>query len=496
MSTERRLHSLEDVAGGVALPRYARERHGVGIVHLGIGAFHRAHQAVCTDDALAAQGGDWRILGVSLRSTDVADALDPQDGLYTLLVRGPEGTSARIIGSLAGVVAAAREPGRPLAALADPGTRIVSLTVTEKAYGIDRANGGIDAAHPAIAHDLADPRAPTGAVGLLVEGLRLRRAAGVPPFTVLCCDNLPDNGGLVRAGVIDFARRTEPALAGWIGEHVAFPSTMVDRITPATTAGTLAEAERLTGCRDLAAVETEPFSQWIIEDCFPAGRPAWEAGGALFVEDVAPYERMKLRMLNGAHSLIAYAGFLAGHRYVRDAMRDPALARLLARHLAAAADTLGNVPGIDLESYARALAERFANPAIAHETYQIAMDGTEKLPQRLLLPAVEALRADRDVRPFAFAVAAWMRYCLGRTGTGEPYALRDPREEQIRAILEAAGPEAAAISGALHGLPGLFPSALASSETWRLAVEAALAAMLARGMHSAIEQEAERIPDA
>ncbi len=485
-----RLTSIAAVAPGVRLPGYDRQAHGVGIVHLGLGAFHRAHQAVYTDDALAASGGDWRIAGVSLRGTSVADALNPQHGLYTLIERSGEETQARIIGAIDRVIAATRDPGAVMAALTAPATRIVSLTVTEKAYGIDRTAGGADPAHSAVAADLADPRHPAGVLGLLVEALRLRRASGSAPFTVLCCDNLPANGALVRAGVTDFAARLDADLGAWVADTVAFPSTMVDRITPASTETTFADAARLTGCADLAAIETEPFSQWVIEDDFREGRPHWEAGGAIFVADVAPYEHMKLVMLNGAHSMLAYAGFLAGHRYVRDVMRDAAMSRLVARHLAAASATLGRLADIDLDAYAAALTARFSNPAIAHETYQIAMDGTEKLPQRLLAPALEALGSGQDIAPFAFAVAAWMRYCLGRKDDSTAYALRDPREAAIGSALASAGTDPSAIAGALMALPGVFPEALTADPRWRGAVVARLGAMLERGVAEALKHEA------
>ncbi len=490
MTGNPRLSSLKGLRAGARLPGYTPENHGVGIVHIGIGAFHRAHQAVYTDDALASDGGDWRILGVSLRGTTVAEALNPQNGLYTLLERGQSGTTARVIASIKGVVAASQDRDAVLAALAAPTTRIVSLTVTEKAYGIERTSGSVDLAHPAIAHDIAEPQAPVGAIGFIVEGLRLRHLAGLPAFTVLCCDNLPENGKLIRAGVLDFASRIDPSLADWIKANARFPSTMVDRITPASTEKTFADTQTLIGCADLAAIETEPFSQWVIEDDFVEGRPRWEAGGAIMVSDVAPYENMKLRMLNGSHSMIAYAGFLAGKKYVRDAMSDPALSRLVARHLEAAARTLKPLSGIDLAAYAQDLAERFKNPEIAHETYQIAMDGTEKLPQRLLIPATFALENGEAIRPFAFAVAAWMRYALGRSEDGIAYALRDPREDTIAALLKTTGNTASAISDALHDIDGLFPEALKASAKWRSSVEAILAAMLAKGMRQAIADEA------
>lgn len=418
-----RLSTVNMVTGPAALPGYDPAAHGRGIVHLGLGAFHRAHQAAMTDAALASGGGDWRITGVSLRTTEVAELMNPQNGLYTLIERGAKGTSARVIAAIDRVIAA--DSAATLAALADPAVRIVTLTVTEKGYGIDRATGGPDLQHSAVRHDLANLNAPRGTLGLLVAALSRRRAAGVPPFTVVSCDNLTENGRLLHRGVVGFARQIDPDVADWITAEVAFPSSMVDRITPAATTETLAEAARQTGCTDLAAVETEPFLQWVIEDHFPQGRPQWEAGGAIFVTDVTTYERMKLTMLNGSHSMLAYAGLLSGYRFVRDVMADPALSRLVARHLSAAAALMPTLSGIDLTAYAEALLDRFRNRAIAHETSQIAMDGTEKLPQRIFQPALLAIQRGIDPAPFAFATAAWMRYALGRTEGGVSSDIRN-----------------------------------------------------------------------
>ena len=484
-----RLSAASHLPPSIHAPAYDRAARKTGIVHLGTGAFHKAHQAVYTDDALAA-GGDWMITGVSLRSQDVAEALNPQDGLYTLVVRGADGVSARVVGSVGGVLVAPREPRAVMAALTAPETKIVSLTITEKGYGLDPKTGGLDRAHASVAPDLADPRRPAGAVGLIVEALRLRRERGFTPFTALCCDNLPHNGKVLKRLVSEFAAAVDAELGEWIAANVTFPSTMVDRITPASTEATFAEAERLTGFEDRAAVETEPFTQWVIEDDFVAGRPAWEAGGAIFATDVAPYEKMKLRMLNGAHSMLAYSGYIAGHQYVRDVMRDAALARLVARHMAAAARTLDPVPGVDLEAYKADLLARFANPAIAHQTYQIAMDGTQKLPQRLIEPAIATLRAGGSLDAYAFAVAAWMRYCLGMDETGQRYVLRDPREAEIAALLGGQEDDSASIVDRLLALPGLFPHELAAAPEWRRAVQSRLETMLAEGMRKAIESEA------
>ncbi|MBY6048975.1 mannitol dehydrogenase family protein [Vannielia litorea] len=484
-----RLTSLDGLPSSVARPGYTPADHGVGIVHLGLGAFHKAHQAAATDAALAAEGGDWRICGVSLRSPDPAAQLGPQNGLFTLIERSAEGSKARVIGSLAQAFCLGPDRAEVLAALTSPATRIVSLTVTEKGYGLSRATGGVDETHPAIAHDLAAPEAPIGVAGLLVWALKARRTAGIPPFTVLCCDNLPENGLLLRSLLVDFARRTAPEMANFIATEVAFPSTMVDRITPAATTETLADAEALTGHHDEAAVETEAFTQWVIEDNFPTGRPAWEAAGAMFVEDVRPFEEMKLRMLNGAHSMLAYSGFLAGHRHVSDVMQDAPLAALVRRHLAAAAATMPALPGVDFAAYAEALCARFANPHLKHQTYQIAMDATEKLPQRILAPCVAALSAGQPLAPFAFALAAWMRYALGQTEAGEAYALRDPREDELRAAVSGVeGSED--IVARLMALPGLFPAPLAESTALRQAIAKKLETMRAQGMAAAIRTEA------
>jgi fructuronate reductase len=493
-----RLSSISNLPSSVRAPSYDRSAPA-GIVHLGTGAFHRAHQAVYTDDALAKSGGGWMITGVSLRSQDVANQLNPQDGLYTLLTRGPAGVEARVIGSIRNVLVAPEEPEKVLDALAAPETKIVSLTITEKGYGLDPKSGGLDRTHPAVAADLADPRHPQGAIGFIVEALRRRQETGLAGFTVLSCDNLPSNGRAIARLIGDFATEAAPEISAFIEAGVSFPSTMVDRITPASTDKTFTDVRRLIGYDDPGAVETEPFSQWIIEDDFVAGRPDWEAGGALFVSDVAPYEKMKLRMLNGAHSMLAYSGFLAGHRYVRDVMGDPALATLVARHMKAAAATLDPVPGVDLGRYAADLQERFRNPAIAHETYQIAMDGTQKLPQRLLEPAMVALERRQGIDAFVFAVAAWMRYALGRREDGGAYALRDPREKEIAATLDKAGGNAETTANAqttadaLRGLPGLFPTALTGSELWTGAVKRRLAQMMDKGMRIAIEEEARNL---
>nr|WP_205935902.1 mannitol dehydrogenase family protein [Rhizobium leguminosarum] len=460
------MQTLSGLAPTAKLPAYDRNQLKSGILHLGPGAFFRAHFAPFTDAALATSGGDWGIEVASLRTADVADHLNEQNGLYTMLIRDTSGTVAQVIGPILRAHVATRDPAGLLDRLEDPAIRIVSLTVTEKAYGMDTATGGLDLNHADVAADLANRHAPRGVIGYLVEGLSRRRAKGIAPFTPLSCDNLPSNGAVLKRLVLDFAERVDPSLRQWIEANVPFPSTMVDRITPASTEATYQDAERLTGRQDLAAIETEPFTQWVIEDHFANGRPAWEKAGALMVTDVSAYEKMKLRMLNGAHSLLAYLGYIGGYEFIRDVMDDAGLAALAYRHMHAAARTLDAVPGIDLDDYASELIARFANKAIAHRTYQIAMDGTQKLPQRLLEPATEALAHGDKAETYAIAVAAWMRYAIGEHGNGERYELRDPRAGEIAALIADVPRTGLAISAALFTLPGLFPAALTGHRAW------------------------------
>jgi fructuronate reductase len=366
----------------VRRPASARRPEG-GIVHLGLGAFARAHLAEYTQDANSL-GESWGITGISLQRPDMRDALKLQDGLYTLAVRAPDGPRCRIIDTVRDVLVAPENRAAVIARLADPATRIVSLTVTEKGYCHDPATGQLRLDHPDIIHDLENPRAPRSAIGFLVAGLAARRDAGLPPYTVMSCDNLPANGHVLRGLVLSFAALRDAELAAWIASGGAFPCTMVDRIVPATTALDIAETENALGLHDAAPVMAEPFRQWVIEDRFVTGRPAWEKAGAQLVADVGPFEFMKLRMLNGAHSTLAYLGYLAGYETVAEASADPVLARMLEELWARIIPTVPVPPGVDLVVYAAALLQRFRNPAIRHRTWQIAMDGSQKLPQRLL----------------------------------------------------------------------------------------------------------------
>ncbi|UCI30559.1 mannitol dehydrogenase family protein [Mesorhizobium sp. B4-1-4] len=439
--------TVQALPAAVATPSYDRARVVTGIVHLGVGAFHRAHQAAYVDDCLAAGETDWGITGVSLRSADTRDALAPQDGLYTLAIRGSGGERLRVIGSIGSMLVAPEDPEAVLAALTDPRTRIVTLTITEKAY-LRAAGGGLDTAHSEIAHDLRNPRMPKTAHGFLAEALARRRAAGTPPFTVLCCDNLPANGATLHRLLTEFATlrdarlgsTDEPSLAFHIADEVAFPSSMVDRIVPATTDADRARISGELGVEDAWPVMTEPFRQWVVEDKFPAGRPAWEKFGVTMVGDVRPFEDMKLRLLNGAHSAIAYLGLLSGHATVDRAFADPAIRSFVDALWAEAIPTLPTDAGLDTSAYTAQLAERFSNTALAHRTAQIANDGSQKLPQRIIASAIERLHAGAAPDHLALVIAAWIAACEARGKTLPEAHFTDPLDAPLTALLDRRSP--------------------------------------------------------
>jgi fructuronate reductase len=430
------------------------DRPGVGIVHLGIGAFHRAHQAVYTAEAVERAGGDWGILGVAQRRPAAVDALAPQDGLYSLIERGPEQDGVTVLASVRDVLLAPREPERLAEAIADPGVHVVTLTVTEKGYPRDRATGGLAVDDLEVASDL-DGGAPRTAVGQLARGIALRAQRGeAGPLTVVSCDNLPRNGDVLGRLVRDFCARL-PGRAGgsvleWLDRHTRFPSTMVDRVVPATTAADREEVARRLGLEDRGAVVAEPFRQWVIEDAFAGPRPAWDAAGALIVADAGPHEAVKLRLLNGTHSLLAYVGGLAGARTVAGAWGDPAVAAVA--DLLGTEDlepTLPEAPGIDIAAYRAELGRRWINPRIHHRLEQIGADGSQKLPARFAGPARQRLAEGAPPRWIALVMAAWARH-LRAPEDGLP--VRDPGAAPVQEALARAGghaDEAAAVLSVL-----------------------------------------------
>ena len=431
----------------------------IGIVHLGLGNFHRAHQAVYTQAVLAADAR-WGICGVSLRSAGVVAELRAQGMRYTVLERSPAGTRPQTITAIREALRGDREMPRIIERIAASTTQIVSLTVTEKAYCHDPATGRLDIAHPDIVHDLAHTDAPSSAPGVLLRGLEARRRHGTP-LTVVCCDNLPHNGVMVGALVRDLAGLVDDGLAQWIERAVAFPSTMVDRIVPASTDADR-EAVRSLGLEDAIPVATEPFTQWVIEDRFAGARPGWDAAGAQLVGDVAPFELMKLRLLNGAHSTMAYLGYLAGHHFIHQVSSEPMFERLIERLWRELAPTLPAVlfdmPGVDVEAYQCALMQRFRNVALPHRTSQIAMDGSQKLPQRLIGAARERLSRGQSVDTIALAIAGWMRYAAGTDENGLPIDVRDPLAAALARIASSAAGDPAALAHGMLGIDAVFGS--------------------------------------
>jgi fructuronate reductase len=468
----------------------ARSRpRGVGIVHLGLGAFHRAHEALYTDEVDNARFG---ICGVSLKTPGARDALAPQDGLYTVVEKAPGGVRRRVVGSILEARFLGEERHEIHQRLVSPDTAIVSLTITEKGYGHDPASGALDVAHPEIAHDVAQPDRPVSAIGLIVAALDARRASHGRPLTVLTCDNLPRNGPLVRGLATAYAQLRDPSLAHWIERNVTFPATMVDRIVPATTPADVEANDVTLGVHDAGVVVCEPFRQWVIEDAFVCGRPPWERAGAQLVADVAPFEAMKLRLLNGSHSAFAYLGYLAGHELIYQVAAIPAFVAYMRALMAEVSPTLAVPAGVDLAAYRDALAERFANPALPHRTRQIAMDGSQKLPQRLLGTVRDNLAANRPIDALALAVAGWMRYAAGVDEAGGAIEVQDPLAREFARIAEANGRDADALVRGFSSLGQVFGDDLPRDPRFTGPVSRALAQLLSEGAAATVERFAAR----
>ncbi|PHM45067.1 D-mannonate oxidoreductase [Xenorhabdus mauleonii] len=420
-------------------PNWTTERLTTRIVHLGCGAFHRAHQALYTHHLLQQTDSDWGYCEVNLMSQQGAllvENLKKQSMRYTVAEKSQDVTTLKIIGSI-------KEAMHPLIdgaqaiieKMASPDVAIFSLTVTEKGYCIDAATGHLDRNNPLIIADLACPSSPRSAIGYMTAALKLRFERQLPPVTILSCDNVRENGHVARQAVLELARLQDEKLAQWIEQRVTFPCTMVDRIVPAVTEETLTEIAQLLGWKDACAVACEPFHQWVIEDNFAHGRPDWDQVGAQFVEDVTPFETMKLRILNGAHSFLAYLGYLGGYAHISDAMTNADYRRAVhALMLNEQAPTLSMPENTDLASYIEKLIERFSNPSLKHQTWQIAMDGSQKLPQRWFDSVQWHIEQGSDYRHLALGIAAWMRYVGGVDEQGQPIDVRDPLKSLFAAI--------------------------------------------------------------
>jgi mannitol 2-dehydrogenase len=468
-------------------PTYDREAASVGIVHFGFGNFHRSHVAMYLDRLMETGAGlDWGICGVGVLEQDATmrDVMRAQDCLFTLVVRHPDGSlEPRVVGSVLEYLYGPDDAAAVHRRLDDPAVRIVSLTVTEGGYLKNPATGDFDAENPAVVHDLAHPEDPRTAFAYVVEGLRRRRDAGAAPFTVLSCDNLQGNGDYARQAVVGFARLTDPELATWIDTSVTFPNCMVDRITPSTTDADREAVQREFGIDDEWPVPAEPFTQWIVEDEFPTGRPPLEAVGVQFVDDVRPYELMKLRLLNASHQAIAYFGAPLGYVLVDEALGDDRIRTYLERYMAdEAAPTLGELPGIDLEGYMATLIERFSNPRMRDTLVRLATDGSNRMPT-FTLPAIRAnLEAGRPIRLGAAMVAAWAEY-WALIGRGEVVPPEVPDDVHAAEMTAAAGdprPEAFVEIDVLFG-------DLAGDDTFLQEYLAARRSLVERGVHPTLD---------
>jgi fructuronate reductase len=470
--------------GDVLLPPADAADQTVGILHFGIGAFHRAHQAVFTEEAAVATGEHrWGICGVTQRSPSVQEQLLPQDGLYGVLERFPGRNRLRVVGAVRDVIFPARQADALDARFDDPAVTVVSLTITEKGYCRD-ARGRLDLTDPAVASDVAGGE-PRSAVGRLARGLQRRSRGSGAPVTVLCCDNLTSNGRVLGRLVADFCEALPAAEGGplgeWIAANVAFPCTMVDRIVPATSAADRAAAESMLGLSDEGLVVAEPFRQWVIEDTFAADRPAWELAGAQLTKDVAPYELMKLRILNGSHSTLAYLGALSGYATIIETVADDAILSV-ARNLITqdAIPTLEPPDGTDLAAYGEQVLGRFANPALQHRTTQIAMDGSQKLPLRLLGTVRDNLRAGRHARWAAYGVAAWMAYVASPSGRGGMVLpIDDPLADRLADTARGLTDPAAVVERLL-GVREVFGEDLPAVDWFRTELVSGVAELLVR----------------
>lgn len=453
------------------MPTYDRNSVSIGIVHFGPGAFHRAHQACYIDDVLHTDPR-WGICEVSLHSTGVRDALVPQDGLYTIAILD-EQSSFRVIGSVKEVLVAPESPSAVLERMVNPATRIVTATITEKGYCLDKS-GGLDFSNPDIAHDLQNPATPRTFVGFLARALRMRHDLGHEPFNVISCDNLADNGHRVRRAVLDYVRASDPTLAAWIEEQVPFPCTMVDSITPATDDALRARVKEALGVEDLWPIQRELFCQWIIEDKLRGLQPDWASVDVTVTDDVAGFERAKLRLLNGAHSTLAYTGSLAGYDTVSTAMGDQALATFVRRLMTEdVRPGLAAPQGLDLDAYIEAVLRRFRNPTIRHLLAQIAWDGSQKLPFRTLPVIAENLAAGRSIARLCVPLAAWFHFI--RQQVRHDRQIVDPLAAQLVELAQRCNGDPANDVATFLGLEKVFSPELASNATFRAALESTYA---------------------
>ena len=471
-------------------PLYNREKMVARIVHIGFGAFHRAHQALFTDRLLNKGNSDWAICEVNIvGGEELINDIRKQDHLYTVLEKGAISKQAYIIGSVKESLLAPTDGIETiLEKMADPVVEIVSLTVTEKGYCMLPGGTGLDLNNQFIKSDLISPTKPMSAPGVIVEALYRRMQRGLKSFTALSCDNMPENGLVLKKAILDLANARDPELAQWIETNTTFPCTMVDRIVPAATAETLNEIQDvLGGMFDPCGIACEPFIQWVIEDNFVTARPNWNEVGAEFVDNVVPYEEMKLRMLNGSHSFLAYLGYLAGYEHINDCMKDESFKQAtLSLMLQQQAPTLNVPPQVNLQQYAEKLIERFSNPSLKHRTWQIAMDGTQKLPQRMLDSIRWHIKHNSDFSLLALGVAGWMRYVGGIDDNNQIIDIRDPMSEQLRKVVNTTIDGAERVDQLLK-LKTVFGTDLPKNEKLKTLLKNYYLALMKNGVKSTLD---------
>ncbi|MEY4559200.1 MAG: hypothetical protein RLZ82_215 [Actinomycetota bacterium] len=434
--------TIKDVAQGVSTPNYDRSSLKAGIVHFGVGGFHRAHMAMTIDRLLnAGLAQEWAICGVGLLEHDrrMRDVMAEQDCLYTLVLKHPDGRrESSIIGSIIEYIFAPDDPQVLLEKLANPDTKIVSLTITEGGYNFDRVTGEFMADTPAVAADLVEGAVPSTAFGYIIEGLRLRRERGIAPFTVQSCDNIQANGDVAKKMFTTYAKIKDAELGSWVEANVHFPNSMVDRITPVTSAEDISEVPIITGLEDKWPVVAEPFFQWVIDDEFSLGRPELEKADVQMVEDVMPYELMKLRLLNASHQGLTYFGYLSGYRYAHEATNDPAISKFLLNYMEQeATPTLLPVPGVDLDAYRHMLIERFSNPEVKDTLARLCAESSDRIPKWLVPVIHERLAQGGAVTLSAAIVASWARYAEAIDEEGEPINVVDPLKEELIPIAKS-----------------------------------------------------------
>ncbi len=472
--------------GVAAFPRYDRSKLGCGIAHIGVGNFHRAHQALYLHEYLQTHPQDWMVHGVGLLESDAGlfGAMTSQDGLYTLTERSGTQDTLKVVGSIKRLSLATSDPRGVIRLLASDDIKIVSLTITEKGYYYT-ASGDLDVGNPVIRADLAGGAAPRSAFGYLYAAAEQRMANGGPPFTVMSCDNLPGNGHLTRRLLLQFAEMKDPAGARWIGHNVAFPNSMVDRITPAVTEKTVAFVRDTFGVDDRCPVVSESYLQWVLEDNFAAGRPALEEVGVQVTSDVEPYEKMKVRLLNGSHSALSYPAYLMGYREVDAAMGDPAIRTFVQRYMGEdITPTVPPVPGIDLAAYKQTLVERFSNPAISDQVQRLAMDGSAKARNAWVPPLEHQLSTGGSIRWLAFAIAAWYRYLYGTDEADAPIEITDPMRDELTARARSAPGDPTQ----LLSMHEIFGERLAADGRLAAAVKESLGAIRSLGTRQALER--------